>query len=351
MIRISSIFPKRASHYNLKKIIMKKQDLSKEEINAILDQFTDWFSHPDVVGIDLGADESGEIQLEVDQLEESESIEAADLATDPVDFTLPEFVEITLQSQSLSSPSTHGSLPERIPVKVNRVSEDIEDELIDGSDELSALTLADPVMAASLARIRPAPGGYFIRTEGMKGRGSLGVSINYRGHYRILSNNHVIAKNGNIGKWVYQPDRVRPDNQLARVSGYDPIQYYKRKKQRSPVYNVHDVAWCDSDAQISKQAVREIGPVAGWREPVMNEEIWFFGARTQTLRSAKIVSLTRRYRSKGSLGYSWWKDGIKLDRSISQSGDSGTAYVAQSDQMVVALHRSGSKSYSTGCPL
>lgn len=87
------------------------------------------------------------------------------------------------------------------------------------------------------------------------------------------------------------------------------------------------------------------------RQPRLNETIQIFGANTQLLKEAKIQSLTKRYKSKGTLGYSWWKNGVALDARVTQRGDSGSAYVAKDDKKLVAIHRSGNSSGSTGCLL
>ena len=106
---------------------------------------------------------------------------------------------------------------------------------------------------------------------------------------------------------------------------------------------------CDSSINLSSQEVRGIGKIKGRRAPIKGETIYIFGGKSEKKRSAKIVSLTYRYRSNGTLGYSFWKNGIKLDKVVTQSGDSGSAYIASSDYKLIGIHRSGNGKHSTGC--
>jgi hypothetical protein len=336
--------------------------LSEEEINHILDRFTEWLTYDNVVGIDIEEvenSESGEmgIHLLVEVLREDILEEMASIKTSrgelPKIIEIPPMVLITaIGSDGMVQEAVH------IPTKVRKVTETVEDELLDddydrdvpnkeynmsrkeGSGEYEA--------EKHQPRIRPCPGGYLVRTDGLKGRGSLATSISYRGKYRILSNNHVIAKNDSVGKWVYQPDEASEKNRLAKVSGFDKIEYYDSQNPKDPIYQEKDVAWCDSSSAASSQEVKDIGKVKGLRSPKKGETIVVYGGKSEAKRSAKIESITYRYRSKGSLGYSFWKNGIRLEKVVTTSGDSGSAYIASSDSKLVALHRASHSANSTG---
>ncbi|WP_369157068.1 hypothetical protein [Candidatus Thiodiazotropha sp. LNASS1] len=318
--------------------------LSREVINEILDEYTNWLSYVNIVGIDVGQVHGDKIDgptvyLLVDALKPSSLANANSNKTDQGYFEIPATVSVSAALVDRVPALRAGE----IPVKVYFVEEIIEDELLDAEDER---------VAPAVAMVRPCPGGYFIRTEGLSGRGSLGTSIEFRGKFRMLSNNHVISKNGSVGKWAHQPAVVNGTNRLAKVTGFEQITYYATKNPSNPNRNRLDIAWCDSDPTITSQEVREIGGVAGMRDPVVGERIRMFGARTGSKIEANIASVTYRYRSKGSLGYSFWENGIRLEQgNLTQSGDSGSAYVAVSDSNLVALHRAGSEQRTVGCPL
>ena len=53
--------------------------------------------------------------------------------------------------------------------------------------------------------------------------GTLGVNMHYDGALSIVTNNHVIAKNGNVGSWVYQPQPFLFQNSVAAVAGFIPV--------------------------------------------------------------------------------------------------------------------------------
>ena len=57
-------------------------------------------------------------------------------------------------------------------------------------------------------KVRPTVGGYMISVAAgwFADARQLGVNMQYNGALSIVTNNHVIAKNGNVGSSVYQPD-------------------------------------------------------------------------------------------------------------------------------------------------
>ena len=318
-----------------------ENELSPEEINEILDLFEEWLGYANIVSLDIRQKENGsggfETSLHVGRINEGE-LEEQERSPELL-FAVPDFVDIPNIVRGLEESESNETV--RVPVVVETTEEILEEPLI-GDDD-------DDIFEEAQTKQRPCPGGYLIRTHGLN-RGSIALSIMYRGAYRLLSNNHVLAKNGHVGIQTYQPTDPIATNKLLTVSGFDTITYYANKNQANPTRNEKDVAWCDSTTSISSQEVRSIGKIAGRRSPKLGETVQIFGGKTEKLETAKIQSVTLRYRSKGSLGYSWWRNGIELDKNITQGGDSGTAYIAKSDKKVVALHRAGG-STSKGCPL
>ena len=327
------------------------RQLSSLEINDILDRFDEWLTYTNVVSIDVlpvdadADDLTYELvvgRISEDAVAENAKKEAA-FGIAPRVMEVPK--EVSLRDDDVDAELIEDGLPRALPTRIVETDEIVEDELVTPlySDDEDFIEETD-------AKVRPCPGGYLIKAEGLTGRGTLGTSISYGGTYRILSNNHVIAKNGNVGKWVFQPNVESTTNRLKKVTDFVFIKYYASATQTNPTRNVKDVAWCDSDSATSSQKVRGIGNIAGRRSPVVGETVKVFGGETAALKTAKIESVTHRYRSNGTLGYSWWKNGIKLDANITQAGDSGSAYVASSDSKLVGLHRVGG-SVSVGAPL
>ncbi len=322
--------------------------LTTEQINEILDAFDQWLTHANVISIDLVehpvSDSEVTYELEVGTLSDERAAEIRRLdQAAGVETRLLHVPSTASLPATRPLPGAHAAKqPMSFPTRVVTVEPILEEELVH-----TPLVEHGPSLEI---RQRPCPGGVLIKTAGFAGRGSLATSLLYRGKYRILSNNHVISKNGSVGENVYQPAIESPENKLAQVDGFDRIEYYPTSQPLNPVYNTTDIAWCDSDVERSSQSVTEIGEVTGWRAPKLGEEVELFGGKTQERRTAKIKSITLRYRSQGSLGYSFWKNGIELDALVTQAGDSGTAYVASNDKRVVALHRSAGTT-SKGAPL
>lgn len=318
------------------------QPLTGDTINEILDHFTDWLSYDNIVGYDLRQIDDADgfkLVLVVDELNDDGMEERLNSERRPKLLDIPATVQIP--STALKS---EGTEPHKAQVQIQKVRGYTEDAL---PTREAIATLAQP-------RVRPCPGGYLIAAEGNPIGGTLGVSLVYRGRFQILSNNHVLAANGAyVGKYCYQPTEEIQANRLATVTGFDPIIYYDSENQPSPVLNRKDVAWCDSYTNNSLASIREIGQVwTGRNRPIrVGESIKMFGGVTERVERASIVSITYRYKSEGRLGWAFWQNGIQLDRLISQSGDSGAAYVVESDNSVIALHRTSNGSSSVGAPL
>ncbi|MBI1928861.1 hypothetical protein HYR99_32030, partial [Candidatus Poribacteria bacterium] len=136
------------------------------------------------------------------------------------DIRIPSYIEIVV------STFEEGSLTyreEKIPIDVVEVGEIIdEDELSLDVERTSPEIIGDDPSQ----KVRPCPGGLFIQTEGLHVRGTLGVNTVYKGGFRLISNNHVISKNGSVGQTIHQPTPPRPGRELVKVTGFISIQYY-----------------------------------------------------------------------------------------------------------------------------
>jgi hypothetical protein len=91
------------------------------------------------------------------------------------------------------------------------------------------------------------------------------------------------------------------------------------------------------------------------RAPVLGEGVVVVGKQTAQARKATIASTTLTMRLEWPLAgagtWAWFDDMIQLSASVTQPGDSGSAYVALSDGKVVGIHVGGGAAYSFGCQL
>lgn len=203
-------------------------------------------------------------------------------------------------------------------------------------------------------RLRPAPGGVQIEAENIDGTGTLGVNIRWRDRLRLITNNHVISENGNVGAVVYQPSAGSMRNRLTRVSGFDEVRTQPDKDRPEPHFNRRDVAWCDVDEEQATRDILHLGIPAGVRAPVAGERIRLVGKETGAVQHARIadIHLRKVLRWPDETGdWAFFDEQIQLDRVVTQAGDSGSAYVAESDNRVVGIHVAANASYSWGCPL
>jgi V8-like Glu-specific endopeptidase len=203
-------------------------------------------------------------------------------------------------------------------------------------------------------RVRPVPGAYQIKAKGVSGTGTLGVNIVWAGKYRLLTNNHVISENGHLGADVYEPSEG-DDNKIGTVDGYVPVITYPSDQQPNPTYNTQDLAYCLEDPKLAIPEIKDLGVPKGIREPKVGERIRLIGKQTATVKTAKIASITLlkkiEWPSTGSGRWAWFERMIQLDAKVTQPGDSGSAYVAAADDMVVGLHVASNDLYSWGCQL
>lgn len=201
-------------------------------------------------------------------------------------------------------------------------------------------------------RLRPAPGGYQIAAANLRGTATLGVNIVWAGRYRLITNNHAIAHNGNLGADVYQPSSG-PNNRLGAVDGYIPVITYSSPNEPFPHFNSQDLAFSNLTPAVGSPEIAQVGTPSGLRAPVLGERIVLVGKQTGQVRKASVASITYsttlQWPAPGS--WAWFESLIRLDANITHPGDSGSAYVALTDGKVVGIHVGGGSGYSFGCQL
>jgi trypsin-like peptidase len=235
-------------------------------------------------------------------------------------------------------------IPKVIEVTVVDAGGDLTTELV-GTDVVEG----PPIREAALdEKVRPTVGGYMISIVAdwlNDATGTLGVNIDYNGALSIVTNNHVIAKNGNVGSWVYQPDPgLVFQNSVATVTGYLPIINYGNPHQVNPVVNEYDFAWANIAQNLAALNIKDIGQPVGTRAPVLHERVRWIGKTTGTVQQATIASITTitTYAS-GQGRWAWWRNLIDLTGVVPgqpagqvRQGDSGSALVAN-DMNIVGL--------------
>lgn len=209
------------------------------------------------------------------------------------------------------------------------------------------IELPTDVVEEGVIRALAAQGGDVVLPQGLNRNGSLGVNITYQGTYRLLSCAHVLTAFDPqlVGAMIqYAADELGPYQDLVPVTDQMAVTYYDTPDEENPAYNVYDLAWADITEALGDPAIKEIGVPAGIRAPVLNEQVRVYGAISQSLETTTVTSVTDQYRvkSKSSAGqdiYTWWQSGIGLDAETASflPGDSGSAVVATSDNMVVGI--------------
>jgi len=333
---------------------MSKNPLTKEEINDILDKYEYLLVRPDVVGIDIKFDDKQQPYLEIDSLKEEIIIGKTFEQKN-----LPKIEEMSKAEIPMQS-SLEWSVQWRdISIKINSVSENydqIKNKKLKITEDSSKLYWDRDISSNNnFSAVRPMQGGNMVSAKGINYPGTMGVAMMYRGNFCYLSNNHVLSGNLQFGNRVYQPPKKVQENEFTNVTGAEAIKFYSSIPASEPYYNLKDVAWCITPYDQNKMYVNGIGMITGRRAPVLYERVLFYGGASQKLQSAQIISLTKRYASQNDqFGISYWRNAVELDREIGIPGDSGTAYIAEDDYKVVALHRAGSYDYdgtSKGCIL
>lgn len=202
-------------------------------------------------------------------------------------------------------------------------------------------------------RIRPIPGAYQITAAGIDGTGTLGVNLDWAGKYRLLTNNHVISENG-LGSLVYQPTED-DNNEIGKVDGFTEVYTYPSRNEPKPRFNYQDLAWhnWEDGEETGMREIANLWKPNGYRPPRRGEKVKLIGKQTAGVKHATIESIEFQVSVKWSDGqWAWFGSMILLDRNVTQAGDSGCAYLAEDDDMVVGLHIGvEEKGKSFGCQL
>ncbi|GAL86048.1 hypothetical protein CbC4_1039 [Sporocytophaga myxococcoides] len=301
--------------------------LSREDIEPILEKLQNWLSNTNIVGMYIGKKRiaglnTGQWAVVVHVIQKKQ---LSDLNKD--DF-IPTSVEFPMPIPG------GGYINESVPTDVVESGPVVEQGSLDNYK-------------------RPCPGGFQVEGEAVGLVGTLGVNIEYQGTYRLLSCNHVLSKNGQAQNYVYQPvDSLWKWNGLADVSGYIPLTLYPNRNEPNPEFNEQDLAWCDIDPTLGAPNIYYLGVPKGIRKPKVGERIRLVGAKTGSVQTANIQSITFRCASNFCNTGQWafYKNLIQLDQVITVSGDSGAAYMAD-DGYIVGLHMAADSLNSYGCML
>lgn len=302
--------------------------MNQEQIEPMLEDLKPWLSKPNIVGMYVGDKTkdgkiTGEIAIVVHVVKKKDQGELA-----PDDLNIPNTVE--------------GQIPtETGDYKTVQIPTDVVES-------------GEPRLYRNDQRVRPCPGGYQIYGRWLKnGTGTLGVNIEWRGKYRLLTNNHVIAGNSekSIGTGVYQPDKNSEGNRIAKVTGFEPIHTYPTKVEK-PKFNTKDIAWCDIDKKKGSSKILGIGKIKGFRMPELNQRVRMMGSETGEVKESEIISI------KYLIGFDKWtfpknsvayfERQILLSSNIAQPGDSGAAFV-DDDNYIVGLCVGGFTQNAFGC--
>jgi hypothetical protein len=239
----------------------------------------------------------------------------------PKDFPIPSTVELHIQNPD-------GSI----------VAVDVPTDVI----EVGTIQAARQAVEIS-PRARPAPGGYSISvrmSESSQSIGTLGANIVFGGRYRMVTNNHVISHNDNVGGTVYQPKDTPPGNDLTTVEGFIEVTTYVDPTQPNPVMNTHDLAWAAIEPAQGAEDIFQIGRPTGIRAPVIGETVSWIGQKTAAVQRARIATVETEAKVKFHMGggrWAWFHHVVTFDGGVVEQGDSGAAVVAASDMMIVAL--------------
>jgi hypothetical protein len=201
---------------------------------------------------------------------------------------------------------------------------------------------------------RPCPGGYQIQGFRNIYTGTLGVNIEWQGVYSLLSCNHVLSVNGQNQNGVYQPTMLIPNILVKGAPQFVNLTLYTDPNYDFPTFNTQDLAWIPIDEQQGSPDIIGLCTPAGIRAPIVGEKVSVVGAQTGTIKKAKITSLKFQVgpiNFNDSNQYAWFDNLIELNGKITQTGDSGAAYIAEKDNMLVGIHMGSTSLNSYGCQL
>lgn len=295
--------------------------LQRDQLEPLLNTLTSWLSNESINRLSVGSkivggSDTGELCISVG-VQHKRAV--ADLG--PNDFAIPKTVDLHILNPDGSIVAV------AVPTDVVQVG------------TIRALEQAVQISP----RARPAPGGYTIAVvagNATQSVGTLGANTVYGGRYMMLTNNHVISKNGNIGATVYQPVYAQQGNALTKVTNFIRVVVYADPNQRDPTYNINDLAWAEIDPKDGAPEITQIGIPKGIRAPVQGEEVRWIGQETATVQKAKIASVETRLKAQfnvDGVSWAWFQHVVALDAGTVAHGDSGAAVVATSDMKIVAL--------------
>ena len=194
----------------------------------------------------------------------------------------------------------------------------------------------------------PYEGGSLIRNAAWNDRGCLGANAQYKGSYRLLSAAHVLTKfdRDYIGKQILVENEEGDWVEIgATVTDQVDVVLYDTSTEPQPVYAKQDLAWASITKERGSPEIMEIGTPGSIRKINPGEHVKYYGGYSMDLGEnveVEDIMATTKVRvitPSGSTKYGYFEDvcRIKPLMSFLNSGDSGTAIVAQSDNALLGI--------------
>jgi hypothetical protein len=212
-------------------------------------------------------------------------------------------------------------------------------------------TAAAPVMPNPRTKIRPAQPGCSVGFEDPSGQfvmaGTFGALAAKGGDVFVLSNNHVLADEGQlpIGSPIFQPGLLdggdTATDQIAELTKFEPLVAGSMNKV--------DCALAKARPSLVKRDILFIGPPAGTDDAKLDMIVHKFG-RTTSYTVGRVTSIDTDVSVGYETGTFSFEGQIIIEglgaTSFSNSGDSGSLIVERSSQNAVGLLFAGSSSHT-----
>ncbi len=194
----------------------------------------------------------------------------------------------------------------------------------------------------------PYKGASLIKNAALTGQGCLGANAQYEGSCRLLSAAHVLTKfdRDYIGKQILVENEKGEAAEIgATVTDQVDVVLYDTPTEPQPVYAKQDLAWANITKDRGSPEIMEIGTAGSIRKINPGEHVKYYGGRSLDLREnveVEDIMATMKLRvitPSGSTKYGYFEDVCRMEPLMSflNSGDSGTAIVAQSDNALLGI--------------
>ena len=206
----------------------------------------------------------------------------------------------------------------------------------------------------SVGNSPPYKGGSLIRTSGAQSTGSLGANAMYKQSYRLLSASHVLAQYDRkfIGSEITVLDGRTFVEIGATITDLVDVALYDSPTEPHPVYSKQDLAWANITPDKGSPEIEKIGTPGNIRKVVANELVKYYGGYSRVEGSNIAITSTnvmRRFKSEfgGVIKYAFFEDLCMIQTPQASGmgpGDSGSGFVAESDNALLGLLLGGNNS-------